>query len=88
MSRSTRSRAGPSSGPRTLRGLELTDAPVAEQLRDSLVKNMARVVDVFHEWDVDKDGKISVEELGTVGDGLQEQLPTAHVAAAAELAGD
>ena len=32
--------------------------PIAEQLRVALSKNAARVIDLFREWDEDKDGKV------------------------------
>ena len=39
------------------------DTSISEQLRDALGRNLARVVDLFHEWDVDGDGLITRAEF-------------------------
>ena len=39
------------------------DRSIAEQLRDALVANSARVSDLFREWDSDNDGLVSKEEF-------------------------
>jgi len=36
---------------------------VAEQLRDALVANAMRVIDLFRDWDTNGDGKISISEF-------------------------
>ena len=34
---------------------------LTEQLRLGLARNAARVIDLFKEWDVDRDGKVSTQ---------------------------
>ena len=36
---------------------------VADQLRDALVNNAVRVIDLFREWDEDGDGTVSKKEF-------------------------
>ena len=39
---------------------------VAIQIRDALSKNAVRVIDLFHEWDTDGNGFITMQELSRV----------------------
>jgi len=43
--------------------LDEADGPLAEQLRNALVHNAVRVIDLFREWDVNGDGTVSKQEF-------------------------
>ena len=40
-----------------------SDVPIQEQLRDILIDNSVRVIDLFRDWDDDGDGKVSKKEF-------------------------
>ena len=40
-----------------------SDVPVQEQLRQILIDNAVRVIDLFRDWDDDGDGQVSRKEL-------------------------
>ena len=40
-----------------------SDRPISEQLRDVLVENAVRVIDLFRDWDENGDGQISKAEF-------------------------
>lgn len=42
---------------------EESEKPVAQQLREALIAQSVRVIDLFREWDTDGDGEISKKEF-------------------------
>ena len=40
-----------------------SDVPVQEQLRQILIDNAVRVIDLFRDWDDDGDGRVSKKEF-------------------------
>ena len=65
-----------------LQGLDLdedSDKPMAEQLRDSLSKHGARVIDLFREWDDDNSGSISKKEFCKERTATRPQTPHTHI---------
>eukprot|EP00966_Prymnesium_polylepis_P311465 7196242-Prymnesium_polylepis.1 len=57
----------------------LNEIPVIEQIRMTLRKNAARVIDMFREWDVNNDGQVSKEEFRRAMPLLGLDVPTAEV---------
>ena len=42
---------------------EKSDVPFVDQLRNHLVKNSVRILDLFREWDEDGDGRVTKKEF-------------------------
>ena len=59
--------------------LEDSDQPVQEQLRDILIENAVRVIDLFKEWDEDGDGTVSKKEFRRAMPMLGLELPRQDV---------
>ena len=55
------------------------DVSVADQLRDALVNNAVRVIDLFREWDEDGDGTVSKKEFRKAIIHLGLEVPPAAV---------
>ena len=53
-----------------------SDTPVQEQLRDALVANAVRVIDLFRDWDEDGDGVVSFDEFSKVMPLLVQPPPS------------
>jgi hypothetical protein len=53
--------------------------PIPEQLRLALSKNAARVIDLFREWDEDKDGKVSKKEFRKAMPALGFDIPVKEI---------
>ena len=54
---------------------EESGVPYAVQLRDALVKNAGRVIDLFREWDTDGDGEVSRKEFHKAMKQLGLEVP-------------
>ena len=54
---------------------EDSDKSVAEQLRDALIENSVRVVDLFKDWDDDQSGTVSRKEFHKAMDEMQFNVP-------------
>ena len=67
----------------SLKGLVVDSSPgalpIPEQLRLALSKNAARVIDLFREWDEDKDGKVSKKEFRKAMPALGFDIPVAEI---------
>lgn len=61
--------------------LEDADSPekLLKQLRDLLLRNLARVMDLFRAWDVDKSGTIEKKEFGVALRSLGIKTPRAVI---------
>ena len=57
----------------------LNEVPVIEQIRMTLRKNAARVIDMFREWDINNDGQVSKEEFRRAMPLLGLDVPTSEV---------
>ena len=67
----------------TLKGLVVDTSPgappIPEQLRVALSKNAARVIDLFREWDEDKDGTVSKKEFRRAMPALGFDIPVKEI---------
>ena len=54
---------------------EDSDKSVAEQLRDALIENSVRVVDLFKDWDDDQSGTVTRDEFHKAMDEMQFNVP-------------
>ena len=64
--------------PVALSGVDLdedSDKPIQDQLRDVLVNNAVRVIDLFKEWDEDGDGTVSKKEFRRAMPMLKFEAP-------------
>ena len=57
---------------------DASKVPVADQLREALVRNAVRVIDLFREWDVNDDGLVSKAEFREAMPALGLRAPS-HV---------
>ena len=54
---------------------EDSDKSVAEQLRDALIENSVRIIDLFNDWDDDHNGKVTRDEFHKAMAQLQFEVP-------------
>ena len=58
---------------------EDSGVPIGEQLKQALVKNAGRVIDLFREWDADGDGEITKKEFRAAMTRMGLDLPPKDV---------
>ena len=61
------------------------DQPVGEQLRAALMHNFSRVVDLFRDWDDDRNGTVSRKEFRMVLPVLGLSVPRSEADGSLEL---
>ena len=58
---------------------ELSSKPVAQQLQEALAKEKMRVIDLFREWDVNDDSKVSRAEFHKAMARLKFDAPASDI---------
>ena len=53
--------------------------PIVEQIKEALMANAARVVDLFREFDTDGDGEVTLKEFRKAMPALGLEVPVAEV---------
>ena len=56
-----------------------SEKPIAEQLRDLLTDNAVRVIDLFRDWDDDRNGMIDKREFSKAMPALGFDAPRENV---------